>query len=41
MNQRRKPLTSPRSAAKTPNWQVTLESTKIVVFTLANGTASN
>src|SRR5690242_3177448 len=29
--------TWPRSAAKTPSWQVTEESTRIVVFAVANG----
>jgi hypothetical protein len=36
-NHFRKPFTSPRSAAKTPSWQVTDESTKIVVLKEANG----
>src|SRR3954454_14471592 len=30
-NQNRSPSTSPRSAAKTPSWQVTLESTRMIV----------
>jgi hypothetical protein len=29
-----------RSAAKTPNWQVTDESTSMIVFVRANGTSS-
>src|SRR5438309_2975910 len=37
-NQRRSFFTSPRSAAKTPSWQVSEESTRIVVLTDANGT---
>ena len=32
--------TWPRSAAKTPSWQVTDDSTRIVVLTVANGTLS-
>ena len=32
--------TWPRSAANTPSWQVSDESTRIVVFTAANGTSS-
>src|SRR3954465_507412 len=32
--------TCPRSAAKTPSWQVTEESTRIVVLTAAKGTLS-
>ena len=32
--------TWPRSAAKTPSWQVTEDSTRIVVLTVANGTLS-
>jgi hypothetical protein len=32
--------TWPRSAAKTPSWQVTEDSTRIVVFTAAYGTLS-
>src|SRR3954471_21906331 len=32
--------TCPRSAAKTPSWQVTDDSTRIVVLTAANGTFS-
>src|SRR3954463_7090737 len=31
MNQNRSPATSPRSAANTPSWQVTLESTRTIV----------
>src|SRR5438270_13745100 len=31
MYQNRKPPASPRSAAKTPSWQVTLESTRMIV----------
>ena len=31
----------PRSAANTPNWQVTDDSTRIVVFAVANGTLSS
>src|SRR3954447_13937951 len=31
MNQKRSPSTSPRSAANTPSWQVTLESTRMIV----------
>src|SRR5436309_11156745 len=30
-NQNRRPPTSPRSAANTPSWQVTLESTRMIV----------
>src|SRR3954470_3754304 len=30
-NQNRRPAPSPRSAAKTPSWQVTLESTRMIV----------
>ena len=41
MNQRRRPLTSPRSAANTPSWQVTLDRTRIVVLMLANGILSS
>ena len=41
MNQRRSRTTSPRSAANTPSWQVTLESTRMVVLTLANGMFSS
>ena len=41
MNQRRRPLTSPRSAANTPSWQVTLDSTRTVVLMLANGMFSS
>ena len=41
MNQRRRPLTSPRSAANTPSWQVTEDRTRIVVLTLANGMFSS
>ena len=33
--------TWPRSAAKTPSWQVTDDSTRIVVLTVANGTLSS
>ena len=33
--------TWPRSAAKTPSWQVTDDSTRIVVLTAANGTLSS
>ena len=33
--------TWPRSAAKTPSWQVTEDSTRIVVLTVANGTFSS
>ena len=40
LNQRRMSFTSPRSAAKTPSWQVTEDSTKTVVFTLAKGILS-
>src|SRR5664279_4606298 len=36
-NQRRRPLTSPRSAANTPHWQVTDDRTRTVVLTAANG----
>src|SRR5262249_1500379 len=36
-NQRRSFFTSPRSAAKTPSWQVSEESTRIVVFVAENG----
>src|SRR3954471_10395234 len=36
-NQERSFLTSPRSAAKTPSWQVREESTRIVVFVAENG----
>ena len=32
--------TMPSSALKTPSWQVTEESTRIVVFTAENGTLS-
>ena len=32
--------TRPGSAAKTPSWQVTEDSTRIVVLTAANGTLS-
>ena len=32
--------TWPRSAAKTPSWQVSEESTRIAVFAVANGTFS-
>ncbi len=39
-NQRRSPLTSPRSAANTPSWQVTEDRTRTVVLTLAKGTLS-
>src|SRR3954465_8678114 len=31
MNQQRRPATSPRSAANTPSWQVTLDSTRMIV----------
>src|SRR3954468_8478879 len=37
MNQPRSFFTSPRSAAKTPSWQVREESTRIVVFVAENG----
>src|SRR3954466_12323981 len=30
-NQKRRPPTSPRSAANTPSWQVTLDSTRMIV----------
>src|SRR5882757_3464007 len=40
MNHERSFFTSPRSAAKTPIWQVNEESTRTVVFTEANGTFS-
>src|SRR3712207_5963875 len=33
--------TWPRSAAKTPSWQVSEDSTRIVVFAVANGTLSS
>jgi hypothetical protein len=33
--------TWPRSAAKTPSWQVTDDSTRIVVLTAAKGTLSS
>ncbi len=33
--------TWPRSAANTPSWQVTEDSTRIVVLTVANGTFSS
>src|SRR3954467_13536408 len=36
-NQRRRPYTLPCSAAKTPNWQVTDESTRMIVNTSAYG----
>ena len=38
MNQVRSFFTSPRSAAKTPSWQVREESTRIVVLVAENGT---
>ena len=37
VNQRRSPCTSPRSAANTPIWQVTEESTRITVNVVAYG----
>src|SRR4051812_41787337 len=40
MNHERSFFTSPRSAAKTPIWQVKEESTRIVVFVAENGTFS-
>ena len=40
MNQRRSPLTSPRSAANTPSWQVTEDRTRIVVLMLEKVTFS-
>ena len=33
--------TWPRSAAKTPSWQVSEDSTRTVVLTAANGTSSS
>src|SRR5204863_6085410 len=36
-NHRRSPYTSPRSAANTPNWQVTDDSTRMTVKTSAYG----
>ena len=41
MNQRRSLATSPRSAAKTPIWQVTELSTRIRVLVSANGMLRN
>src|SRR6187431_1699184 len=40
VNQRRSAKTSPFSAAKTPSWQVTEESTRITVNTVAYGMLS-
>src|SRR3954447_21638867 len=40
VNQRRSANTSPFSAAKTPSWQVTEESTRITVNVVAYGTLS-
>src|SRR3954451_23651026 len=40
MNQPRSFFTSPRSAANTPSWQVSEESTRIVVFVAEKGTLS-
>ena len=37
VNQRRSPCTSPRSARKTPSWQVIDDSTRIVVKVSAYG----
>ena len=39
--QRRRPNTSPRSAANTPNWQVNDEATSTIVTTSAYGTLSS
>src|SRR3954454_9611697 len=39
--QNRSRLTWPRSAAHTPNWHVTLDSTRMIVFTVAYGMSSS
>ena len=39
--QRRRPNTSPRSAANTPYWHVNDEATRMIVFTSAYGTSSS
>jgi hypothetical protein len=39
--QRRRPNTSPRSAANTPYWHVNEEATRMIVFTSAYGTSSS
>ena len=41
LNHRRRSLTSPRSAANTPSWQVTDDKTNTVVLMLANGMFSS
>src|SRR5215218_4867133 len=38
---RRRPNTSPRSAANTPYWHVNDDATRMIVFTRANGTSSS
>ena len=39
--QRRRPKTSPRSAANTPNWHVNDDATRMIVTTSAYGTLSS